>query len=76
MHLHIVFVLLYSVCCSVSILLCVDVIQSFTYVLCVVNLDVTKRHGVRARGKVTGDTNSFSQIPLKKKKKEEEEKKH
>ena len=31
-HLHIVFVLLYSACRSVSLLSCVDVIQSFTYV--------------------------------------------
>ena len=29
---NIVFVLLYSVCRSVSVLSCVDVIQSFTYV--------------------------------------------
>ena len=38
MHLHIVtvFVLVYSVCCSGSVLLCVDVIQSFMYVLRVV----------------------------------------
>ena len=41
MHLHIVFVLLYSVCRSVNVLSCVDVIQSFTYVLRVVILDVT-----------------------------------
>ena len=70
--MHVAFVLLYSVCCSVSILLCVDIIQSFTYVLCVANLDVTKRHGVRARGKVRGNTNGLSQIPLKKEKEEEE----
>ena len=35
MHLHIVFVL-YSVCRSVSVSSCVDVIRSFTYVLRVV----------------------------------------
>ena len=35
-HLHIVFVLLYSVCRSVSVILCVYVIRSFTYVLRVV----------------------------------------
>ena len=35
-HLHIVFALLYSVCRSVSVLVCVDVIQSFMYVLRVV----------------------------------------
>ena len=50
MHdLHIVFVLLYSVCRSVSVLLCVDVIQIFTYVLRVVILDVIERRGVRLR---------------------------
>ena len=37
------FVLLYSVCHSVGVLSCVDVIQSFTYVLRVVILDVIKR---------------------------------
>ena len=50
MHLHSVFVLLYSVCCSVKVLLCVDVIQSFTYVLRVIILDITKKC-VRAREK-------------------------
>ena len=50
-HLHIVFVLLYSVCRSVSILLFVDVIHSFTYVLRVVILDVTKRRRETAREK-------------------------
>ena len=58
MHLHIMFVL-YSVCCSVSVLSCVDVIQSFMNILRAVNLDVTKRRGERARG----DTNVLSQIP-------------
>ena len=48
-HLHIVFVLLYSVCRSVSVFSRVDVIQSFTYVLRVVILDVTKRRGESAR---------------------------
>ena len=61
MHLPIMFVLLYSVCCSVSVLSCVDVIQSFMNILRVVNLDVTKRRGERARG----DTNGLSQIPQK-----------
>ena len=42
-HLHIVFVLLYSACCSVNILSCVDIIQSFMYLLHVIILDVTKR---------------------------------
>lgn len=52
MHLHIVFVLSYSVCLSVKILSCVDVIQSFTYllhifymVLCWTSLkDVAREH--------------------------------
>ena len=48
-HLQIVFVLLYSVCRSVSVLSCVDVIQSVTYVLRVVIFDVTKRRGERER---------------------------
>ena len=47
MHRHIVFAFLYSVCCSVNVLSCVDVIQSSTYVLWVVILDVTKRCGER-----------------------------
>ena len=50
-YLHIVFVLLYSVCRSVSVLSCVDVIQSFTYGLRVIILDVTKRRGVRESAK-------------------------
>ena len=64
-RLHIVFVLLYSVCSSVNVLSCVDVLQSFTYVLRIDILDVTKRRGARARGKVTGDTNGLSQIMAK-----------
>ena len=36
-HLHIVFV-----CRSVNVLSCVDIIQSFTYLSCVIILDVTK----------------------------------
>ena len=47
MHLFIVFVLFYSVHHSVRVLLCVDVIQSFTYVLRAVILDVSERRGVR-----------------------------
>ena len=43
MHLHIVFVLLYSICHSVNVLSCVDVIQSFTHLLLVTILDVTKK---------------------------------
>ena len=50
-YLHTVFVLLYSVCRSVSVLSCVDVIQSFTYGLRVIILDVTKRRGVRESAK-------------------------
>ena len=46
-----------------------DVIQSFTYVLRVVILNVTKRRGERAREKARGNnTNGFSQIPSKKEK--------
>ena len=51
-HLHIVFVLLHSVCRSVSVLSCVDVIRSFTYVLRVVILTSLKegvREGERKR---------------------------
>ena len=55
--------MLYSVCRSVNVLSCVDVIQSFTYVLRVVNLDVAKRRGGRAREKARGNTNGLSQIP-------------
>ena len=65
-HLHIVFVLLYSVCRSVNVLSCVDVILSFTYILRVVILNVTKRRGVRAyraQEKARGDTNSHLQLP-------------
>ena len=47
--LHIAFVLLYSVYRAVCVLSCVDVIQSFTYVLRVVILDITKRYGERAQ---------------------------
>ena len=64
-HLHIVFVL-YSVCHSISVLSCVDIIQSFMYVLRVVILVVTKRHGERAREKARGGTNGLSQIPSRK----------
>ena len=42
-HLHIVSVLLYSVCRSVTVLSCVDVIQSFMYHLRVIILDVIKK---------------------------------
>ena len=51
MYFHIVFVLLYSVCRSVSVLLSADVIQSFTYGLRVFILDVTKRRGIRESAK-------------------------
>ena len=62
------FVLLYSVCRSVSVLSCADVIQCFTYVLRVVILDVTKRRGCeRAREKARGDTNGLSYITSEKK---------
>ena len=42
-HLHIVSVLLYSVCRSVTVLSYVDVIQSFTYHLHVIILDIIKK---------------------------------
>ena len=45
-----------------NVLLSVDVIQSFTYVLRVVILDVTKRRGA-PREKARGNTNGLSQIP-------------
>ena len=51
-HLQTVFVLLYSVCFSVSALSCVDVIQSFTYVLCVV-IWTTLKDVVREREGIT-----------------------
>ena len=66
-HLHIVFVL-NSTCHSVGVLSCVDVIQSFTYVLRVVILDVTKRRGERAREKARGNTNGLWHVPSKEKK--------
>ena len=62
-YLHIVvFVLLVynSVCRSVSVLSCVDVIQFFTYVLSAAILDVTKRRGDRGREKARGNTNGLS----------------
>ena len=69
MHLHIVFVLLYSVCRSVNVLSCVDVIQSFRYVLRVVNLDVAKRRGKTAREKARlSNTNGLSHVPSEEKK--------
>ena len=52
-----------TLCRSVSVLSCVNVIQSFTYVLRVVILHVTKRCSGRARVKARGNTNSLSQIP-------------
>ena len=58
-HLHIVFVLLYSVFHSVNVLSCVDLIHSFTYVLRVVILDVTERHGESAK-ESGSDTNCLS----------------
>ena len=60
------FVLLYSVCRSVSVLLCVDVIRIFTYVLRVVILDVIERRGVRLRERARGNTNGLSQITIMK----------
>ena len=57
-------------CNCVCVLSCVDVIQSFTYVLRVVILDVTKRRGGEtAREKARGNTNGLSHIPSKEKKK-------
>ena len=68
MHLHIVFVLLYSLCVSLyqCSFVCVDVIRFFTYVLRVAiwrTLKDVVRLGERKR-----DTNGLSQIPSKEKK--------
>ena len=68
-HLHIVFVLLYSVCRSVFF--CVDVIHSFTHVLRVDILDVTKTGGVRERERKREAIPSASRRYHKKKKEEE-----
>ena len=73
-HLHIVFVLLYSVCRSVSICSRVDVIQAFTYVLRVVILDVTKRRGERQRERKREAIPTVSRINYTIKRKEEKEK--
>ena len=59
------FVLLYSACRSVSVLLCVNVIHCFTYVIRVVILDVTKRRLEGAREKAGGHSNGLSHIPSK-----------
>ena len=53
-------------CRSVSVLLCVDVIQSFTYVLRFIILGVIKRRGEAAREKATGYTNGLSRVPQRK----------
>ena len=58
-----VLVLFYSVCCSVSVRSCVDIIQSFMYVLHITVLLVTERHGAREQEKMRGDTNGLLQIP-------------
>ena len=68
------FVLLHSVRRSASVLSCEDVIQSFTYVLRVVILDVNKRRGVMAREKARCNTNGLSQIPSKTKAKRKKKK--
>ena len=70
MHLHIVFVLLYSVRRSVGVLSCVDVVQSFTYVLCC-DLDVTIRPSETAQEKARGNNNSPLHVPSNRKEKEE-----
>ena len=61
-HLHIVFVL-YFVCRSVSVLSCVHVIQSFTYVLRIIILDVTETAPEKARG----NNNGLSHVPSNRK---------
>ena len=61
-------VLLYSVCRSVSVRSCVDVIRSFTYIVCYVLLF---GRGETAREKARGNANGphgLSQIPSKEKK--------
>ena len=61
-HLQTVFVSLYFVCRSVSVLSCVDVIHSFMYFLHVVILYITGRRGKTAREKASSNTNGLSQI--------------
>ena len=75
MHLHIVFVSLYSVCRSVSVLSCVDIIESFTYVLRVVILDVTKRRGARESERRYQQPLAYTFKKKKKKKKVKKKKK-
>ena len=64
-HLHIVFVLLCSVCRSVSVLSCVDVIRSFTYVLRVVIWTSLKDVGREHERKREAITNGLSHVPSK-----------
>ena len=64
MHLQVVFVVLFSVCCAVSVLSCVDIIRSFMaknlkfYVL----LFRTSLRECKKK-KASGDNNGLSQIP-------------
>ena len=60
--LHIVFVLLYPVCRSVSDLSCLDVIQSLRMFYVILFLGVTKRRCVRPRERARGNTNGLSLI--------------
>ena len=70
MHRHIVFAFLYSVCCSVNVLSCVDVIQSFTYLLRVIILDVIK-DVLRARERKREAIPTASRVDHQKKRKEQ-----
>ena len=69
------FVSLYSACRSVSVLSCVDIIESFTYVLRVVILDVTKRRGARESERRYQQPLAYTIQKKKKKKKKEVKKK-
>ena len=65
-HLHIMFVLLYSVCRSVSDFSCVYVVQSFTRVTCC-DLDVTNGCSERAQEKASRNNNGPSRVPSNRK---------
>ena len=65
-HLHIVFMLLYSVCCSVSVLLCVHVIRSFTcYVLWFRSQEKTWRQRKRKQEGRTTASHMYRQKEIK-----------
>ena len=74
--LHIVFVLLYPVCRSVTDLSCLDVIQSLRMFYVILFLGVTKRRCVRPRERARGNTNGLSLITTIKKKKKKKKKRN